>query len=130
MKPNYKMIMDYVKDSFNVDRLQETGKPLNNEHDICEAFKSCFHAEYFYDYNIRYYKTYQNVLANYLMGLPSSIDIAFENYKILKLAKLWNSLPENATEKQEDKILENYWKFMALQIIKYCNKNNVDIFSK
>lgn len=130
MKPNYKMIEEYVKESFNVDRLQETGLPLNNEKEICEAFKSVFHAEYFHEYNIRYYKTYQNVLANYLMGLPSSIDIAFENYKILELAKLWNSLPENATEKQEDKILENYWQFMALQIIKYCNKHKVDIFSK
>jgi hypothetical protein len=28
------------------------------------------------------------------------------------------SVDENLTEKQEDKILENYWDFMALMIIR------------
>jgi len=44
------------------------------------------------------------------------------NYKILELAKKWGSLPENPIEKQEDKILNNYWAFMAFQTLKLIEK--------
>jgi hypothetical protein len=37
---------------------------------------------------------------------------------IIELAKSMGSVDENLTEKQEDKILENYWDFMALMIIR------------
>ena len=50
---------------------------------------------------------------DWLQGLPSSITIPFYNHEILKMAKSWGSLPVDATEKQEDKLLENYWRFMA-----------------
>lgn len=58
----------------------------------------------------------QKALAEWLQGLPSAINIEFYNHKILELAVKWGSIPENATEKQEDKILDNYWNFMANKI--------------
>jgi len=60
----------------------------------------------------------QTIFKGWLQGLPSCFTIEFENYKILKLAKSWGSLPENPTEKQEDKILDTYWGFMAFQTLK------------
>ena len=54
---------------------------------------------------------YINALTEWLMGIPLSF--AFSNYDILQLAIKWGSIPENYTEKQADKILENYWRFMA-----------------
>jgi hypothetical protein len=60
----------------------------------------------------------QKVFMDWIMGLPSCFNIEFENYKILELAKTWGSIPEDATEKQEDKILENYWSFMAFRTLK------------
>jgi hypothetical protein len=64
-------------------------------------------------------------LQNWLMGLPSAINIPFQNYDILQIAKTWGSLPENATEKQEDKLLANYWAFMAMRIISLWKKHNI-----
>ena len=65
----------------------------------------------------------QSALKEWLSGLPSSIHIEFANFNILKLAVKWGSLPKNATEKQEDKILGNYWNFMALKLLLLMRKN-------
>jgi len=56
---------------------------------------------------------YQNAMTNYLQGLASSLTIEFSDYKILELAILWGSIPKNHTDKQANKILDNYWNFMA-----------------
>lgn len=56
-------------------------------------------------------------MIDYLQGLPSTINIPFENYKILELAKDFGSIAQDASEKEEDKLLENYWSFMANKLI-------------
>jgi hypothetical protein len=61
-----------------------------------------------------------------LQGLPSCLNIVFSNYDIIQLAKSWESLPENATEKQEDKILSNYFNFMAAKFFQLCSQNKVN----
>ena len=56
----------------------------------------------------------QAACVDWLQGL--ALPIAFMNADILELARAWGSLPEGATEKQEDKILANYWRFMAAKV--------------
>lgn len=63
----------------------------------------------------------QDALREYYMGLPSSCHIAFYNHEILRLAREWGSLPEDSTGKQEDKILDNYWNFMAAKTCQLFN---------
>jgi|WetSurMetagenome_2_1015567.scaffolds.fasta_scaffold603711_2 hypothetical protein len=58
-------------------------------------------------------------------GLPSSFNIEFANHKIIELAKSWGSLPENATDKQIDKILENYWDFMTVKTFQLFKKYKI-----
>ena len=53
-------------------------------------------------------------LTDWLQGL--ALPIKYMNYDILILAGRWDSLPENPTEKQEDKILNNYWNLMAAKL--------------
>jgi hypothetical protein len=67
------------------------------------------------------YKAFQE----WLSGLPSVFNIDFENYKILKLAKKWKSIPKNATEKQEDKIIENWFNFITMKFFALCRRNKV-----
>lgn len=67
----------------------------------------------------------QTALMDWLQGLPRAINIAFYNHDILKLAKEWGSLPDNASEKQEDKILNNYWRFMSMRIISLWHKHGI-----
>jgi hypothetical protein len=60
-------------------------------------------------------------LASWLQGLPSALDLPYWNHAIIELAKEWGSIPEDATEKQEDKILENYWNFIANKLSQLMN---------
>lgn len=88
----------------------------------------CFHDEYCNAYNLKTYGSYQNVFANWLMGLPSVINIDFENYRIIEIAKEWGSIPQDANDKQEDKILDNWFNFIACKVFKLMRKNKVNPF--
>jgi len=63
---------------------------------------------------------------DWLMGLPSSINIDYMNYKIIQLTKLWKLIPDNATEKQEKKILTNWFNFITMKFFMLCKKHKVN----
>lgn len=88
---------------------------LNTNEDKARFLWETFNSEY--GWAVERYGLYKAV-AEWLSGLPSSISIPFYNSDIVELAKKMGSLPEDATEKQEDKILENYWNFMANKIVR------------
>ena len=73
------------------------------------------------------YGSYQNGLANWFMGLPSAIEIDFENYTIIELAKKWGALAADATERQEDKILDNWFNYCAANLLQLFHKFGVTI---
>ena len=64
-------------------------------------------------------------LTEWLSGLPSCINIDFANYDILERAKKYGSLAPDASEKDQDKLLDNYWRFMANKLIKLHNGRGV-----
>src|SRR5690606_15394518 len=49
----------------------------------------------------------------WITGLPSSFNVEFRNYRIIEIAKEWGSIPADATEKQEDKILGNWFNLIT-----------------
>ena len=61
------------------------------------------------------------------MGLPSSFNIDFTYHDIIERAKELGSLPENATETQENKIIANWFNYMAYKLIQLLRKNNIEI---
>ena len=79
--------------------------------DSIEHVKTRFESEYNHEIQR---KGYQNAMREWLMGL--ALNIEFMNYEILKLAVKWDSIPDNYTEKQAEKILDNYWNFMAAKL--------------
>jgi hypothetical protein len=48
------------------------------------------------------------------------------NYKIIELAKEWGALEENAKEKEEDRICENWFNFIANKFNALCKFHKVD----
>lgn len=67
----------------------------------------------------------QKAFQEWMQGLPSSYNVEFYNNKILALAKKSGSLPQNATEKQEDRVIENYWNFMSVKTFQAFKKHGV-----
>jgi len=60
--------------------------------------------------------------ADWLAGLCSTVPIAFTNYDIIKLAHATGGLNETSTEKDEDRICENYFPYMASNLVELFNK--------
>ena len=71
------------------------------------------HFECVMDYEI---KRNGRVLAleSWLRGLP--LNIEYNWCDILELAVKWGSLPKDYTDKQAEKIQENYWHFIAIKL--------------
>jgi hypothetical protein len=53
-------------------------------------------------------------ITEWLQGLALPIDFTYCD--IIQLAKDWGSIPQDATAKQEDKICDNYFRFMANKV--------------
>lgn len=113
--------------AYIIDAIDGTGygKELTTDKEKLQFVADCFKSEYAYPENIRYYGSYSKCFTSWLQGLPSSFNIDFENYRIIQIAKLWNSIPHNATEKQEDKILENWFSFITNKTFQLMKKHKV-----
>ena len=64
----------------------------------------------------------QQACEDWLSGLCSTVSIAFTYCDIIKLAHETGALNENSTEKEEDRICENYFPYMASNLIQLFNK--------
>ena len=88
-------------------------QPTNNKEKI-KTFFAIFNSEY--EWQINHDGEFK-ALTDYLQGLGGCLHIAYNNHDILELAKKYGSISNNATEKQEQKILDNYWLFMANKLM-------------
>ena len=76
-------------------------------------------------YNRKKLVSDQAIIADHIVGLPSYLNIAFSNYDILQLAVKWGSIPVNAIDKQEQKILDNYFNLIASKLLQISRGHNV-----
>lgn len=72
---------------------------------------SCFKSEYIHNNNRK--GNMVTLFSEWLQRLPSSFNVDYENYRIIEIAKEWGTLPANATERQEDKIIGNWFNYIA-----------------
>jgi hypothetical protein len=92
-----------------------------------EYLRERFVSEYCHANNLKYYGSYQKCLAGWIAGRPSCFNVDFENYRILELAREWGSIPANASERMEDKILGNWFNFIAAKTLQLFRKNQIGI---
>lgn len=84
-----------------------------------------FRKEYVYPENVRRYGNEVNIFREWLMCLPSAIHVDFAYYRIIELSKEWGSIPQDATEKQEDKVCENWFNFIVNKFHSLCKSHKV-----
>ena len=58
----------------------------------------------------------RKTISEWLSGLPIA-SLPYSNWDILQLAKNMGSIDDNLTKRQEEKIIENYFDFMALMVL-------------
>lgn len=113
----YNYILDAI-DASGCDKHPKTDKEKLQF--VVDTFKSE------YGFNIQRMRT-QRAFTEWLKGLPSSINIDFENYRIIEIAKDWGSLPKDANDKQEDKILDSWFNFIYMRFEDLCRKYKIAI---
>lgn len=101
------------------------GENLTTDTERLQFLAKCFKYQYVYPDNLKRYGSYQETLRQWIMGLPSCFNVDFENYRIIEIAKEWHSIPDNATDKQEDKILDNWFNFIAAKTMQLFSKHNI-----
>lgn len=84
------------------------GKPLTENQAKIDYIFNRFYSEY--DWNIKRIGKL-NAMTEWLQGL--ALDIEYTNGSIIQLAEEMDSIDPNPSNKLQNKILANYWKFMA-----------------
>lgn len=97
----------------------------NNERDKIKFIINTFKQEYGYTQNIQRYGSYQKTFENWMMGLPSCLNIDYEYHKIIQIAKQWGCIPQDASTKQEDKICANWFGYIYMGFKKLMDKHGL-----
>lgn len=97
-------------------------KELNTEEEKLKFLFETFKAEGLHDNNKN---NIQLAFKNWVQGLPSTFNIEFENYKIIELAIKGGSLKADSSEKETDKILNNYFDFITAKTFKLFKKYKI-----
>jgi len=96
-----------------------------NDKDKLQYIADKLKDECYCDYTMNKFKNnYTAIIADFIQGLPSWLNIAFSNYDILQIAKIWGR--DVSTEKLEDSFLLNWWELIATNIINLFNKHKID----
>ncbi len=122
LKTNSKKYLNNIQ-SYILDSIDSEGYDIKTETptEKLDFLFDCFEVEFNYKNNQLRYPNFQDRFANWLQGLPSVINLPYQEYEILQLSKIFFEV-YTLTKKQKETIINNYWSFMAFQIIKLKNK--------
>ena len=107
-----KKVKIYIIDS--IDNSGYSDRPLNTVEEKLNFLRECFEGEA--GWNIQR-RGRQAAMREWLTGLPSAVSLPVYNYDIIQWAIGLGLLPEEHTEKQADKILDNHWSFCSAKIL-------------
>src|SRR3990167_1691787 len=109
-------IGNYVLSRLNAEAYE---KHFKTDKETLSFVYECFKSEFWYDYNQQRYKSEVIGFSEWLKGLPSVINTAFENYRIIELSKELGSYKDASkmTAKQiedyEYKIIDHWFVLIA-----------------
>ena len=106
-KNNYKK---YLIDCIDYDFSIVLESDAKDEEHILKYFFETFYDEYGWEIKRQ---GEQNALTEYLMNQPSVIILPCYYEEQIELAKKFGSIPQDATEKQKDKITNNFYNFFS-----------------
>lgn len=123
MTLNYKMVNTYI-----LAGIDASGYDLNPQGDKekLQFLFDTFMAEY--GWRVKQAGLLVAV-TDWLSGLPSACTIEWRNHLILKLGETWgliNATKAKTTTAQEDRFLENWFKFMAMRIVSLWKVNKIE----
>jgi len=119
-----KKAFDYILNAINSE---DYNVEATTDKEKLQFLADTFTSEYCFPANLKQCGSYQNVLAEWIMGLPTAFNIDFENYRIIEIAKEWGSIPADATERQEDAVIRQWFQFIAWKTLQLFKKHGVSL---
>ena len=119
MATNRKQVNQFILDSISFDGYDKP-KPKTDADRILWAYQIACN-EVGHILNERD-KGPQDMIEYWFSGLCSVISLPYLYADIIPLAVKWGSLPEQHTEKQAERICENWFKYMAAQFLQMVDK--------
>ena len=120
LRTNTKKYQENFKTYFlEVIKSQDLPEDIKTDKEKVNFIFDRFNSEYNHANNIRRQPNFQMRFAEWLQGL--AINLPYNYNDILELAK---KLLETDQLKNENRIIKNYWSFMAYQIIKLKDNLN------
>lgn len=102
------------------------GKQLTTDTEKFQFLADTFKSEYAHPEILRRNGgSYLRTFIEWMRGLPSCFNVDFENYHILEIARQWGTLAPDASESKEDKILDNWWNFIANKTFQLMKRHKV-----
>ena len=121
-------VFSYILDCYNDSYSNENGikEPENNREKL-QLIIDTFKKEQGYNINrMGLYKAF----CEWLMGLPSVINVDFEYYKILELAYKWGNIQNIKSERmrqaREDLILDQWFPYITNKFFRLCKHYKVE----
>lgn len=116
---------------FIIESINTEGHDVNpqTEREKLQFLANCIYNEKikFHKDWLRYYGNLQNCLKDWLQGVPGAINLPIYYSEIMELAVKFNSVPENYTDKQYEKIISNFYSFIACKILQLFSKYDIEI---
>ena len=119
-----KLIGNYILSAIDSEGY---GKDLITDAEKLQFLVDTFNHEYSFTDNLKRYPNTQDRLKNWIMGLPSSFNIDFSYFDIIRVSTDLNLIPIDATQKQKDKIISNWFNLIAYKTIVLMRKNNISL---
>jgi hypothetical protein len=118
MATNRKEIKKYLLSIIDFEGYDLDPQPQSDNERVLAAYKiACQEVGY-----IQEREGKQAMIEYWFSGLCAIVPLPYLYCDIIPLAKKWGSLPENPTEKQESKICENWFKYLACQFCQMIDK--------
>lgn len=106
---NKTAVKEYILNAIDFDGY-DNSLPTATDADKLQSLDKVFRAEYGFMIDR---VGYQAAMREWISGLPSCFDIEYRNYEIIQLAIEWQSIPATATDAQKNKIIDNFFNFIA-----------------
>ena len=120
--------LNKIQKDFIINAINSDGYDIDLKTDLekLQWMITIFKKEAFYLNWEKRYGNIVNLFSEHLQGLPSWLNIPFNNYDILQLLRSWGVVNEKTTEKKEDELLANYWKWVANKVFVLARRAGVN----
>lgn len=116
-----------IPDDYILNCIDSDGYSVKTE---TEREKLQFLADTFkseYGWALERYKSVQKTFVEWIMGLPSSFNIDFYNYRLIKLGIEWGYLAADSSESKQDRFIESFWNRIYMKVHVMCKKHKIDL---